>query len=442
MRKLSTEDPCFVAPHPDLLKVLIAKFKELKEQVGDELPILRTLLRLIEPTSPLLNDGLLRAPTLASAPPLRARLTGAVNVAVVLVDFPDKQFSSSQTAAHFKNLWFGVGNNSVNDFYQDASNKIVQIAGEVAGPFRMPHPITYYANSNYGLGGSAPNSRNLATDAANAAKGSLNFSKYDNDGDGSVETFVIVHAGQGAEITGSVNDIWSHKWAMSTAVQDDGVTLYPYLTVPGDCLLGVCAHELGHLAFNWPDLYDTDYTSSGIGDWCLMASGSYNGDQSNPSPPSAWCKVDQQWVTVTTISTTTKVSLPDVKTGHSVVKLHASGAPSTEYWLLENRHKVGRDSGLPGDGLLVWHIDDALTSNDSEQTHYKVGLVQADGRRDLERNEDRGDNGDQFPGVKNVRAIGAGTTPSTKAYSSSATGGFALSAISDPAATMTFTVTI
>lgn len=440
-------DPCFVAPHPDLLKTLIAKFNELKSLADEELPILRTLLRLIEPRSPLLNDGLLHAPDLSATtpelrPPVRAKLTGAINVVVVLVDFSDKQFSSSQTASHYKDLWFGTGNNSVNEFYQDASNNIVQIAGEVAGPFRMPHPITYYAHSYYGIGSSSPNSRNLATDAANAAKGTINFSKYDNDGDGTVETFVIVHAGQGAERTGNVNDIWSHKWAMSSYVTDDGVTLFPYLTVPADCKLGVCAHELGHLAFNWPDLYDTDYSSAGIGNWCLMAAGSYNGDESNPSPPSAWCKAEQEWVTVTSISKTTDVSLVDVKTSHTVLKLKAAGAPSTEYWLVENRHAVGRDADLPGDGLLVWHIDDALENNDSEETHYKVGLVQADGRRDLERNEDRGDNGDQFPGVANVRAINSGTTPSTKAYSSAATGGFALSGISDPAATMKFTVTI
>lgn len=131
-----------------------------------------------------------------------------------------------------------------------------------------------------------------------------------------------------------------------------------------------------------------------------------------------------------------------MKTGHSVVKVQASGAPATEYWLLENRHQVGRDAGLPGDGLLVWHIDDALEDNNNEAVHYKVGLLQADGRRDLERNEDRGDDGDQFPGVANRRAISSTTTPSTKAYSSSATTAFAIANISDPAATMTFDITI
>lgn len=298
------EEPCFVAPHPDVLKEMMAKFNELKERASAELPILRNLLRLREPRSPGLNDGLLH---LNPSAPQRAPLTGAIHVIVVLVDFSDKKFTATtQTASHYKDLWFGAGNNSVNDFYKDASNSKVQITGEVVGPYRLPHPITYYANGNYGIGDQSPNSRNMATDAANLAKGNVNFAQYDNDGDGTVETFVIVHAGQGAERTAKVNDIWSHKWAMSAYVQDDGVTLFPYLTVPADCKLGVCAHELGHLAFDWPDLYDADYSSAGIGDWCLMAAGSYNGDEENPSPPSAWCLVDQAWVSITTISKTSK----------------------------------------------------------------------------------------------------------------------------------------
>ena len=39
----------------------------------------------------------------------------------------------------------------------------------------------------------------------------------------------------------------------------------------------MCAHELGHLLFGFPDLYDPDGTSEGIGDWCLMSGGSWNG---------------------------------------------------------------------------------------------------------------------------------------------------------------------
>ena len=81
-------------------------------------------------------------------------------------------------------------------------------------------------------------------------------------------------------------------------VRADGDQIYAYLTVPEDARIGVCAHELGHLLFGWPDLYDTDNTSDGIGNWCLMAGGSWNGGGDTPAHPSAWCKAQQEWVTV------------------------------------------------------------------------------------------------------------------------------------------------
>src|SRR5690606_39615492 len=47
--------------------------------------------------------------------------------------------------------------------------------------------------------------------------------------------------------------------------------------------IGVFAHEFGHI-FGIPDLYDTDNSSEGLGNWCLMAGGSYrcNGCTSHP----------------------------------------------------------------------------------------------------------------------------------------------------------------
>ena len=52
---------------------------------------------------------------------------------------------------------------------------------------------------------------------------------------------------------------------------------------------------------------------------------------------------------------------------------------------------------LPGDGLLIWHIDESQPDN-TDENHYKVGLVQADGNRDLELEHNRGDDGDPYPG--------------------------------------------
>ena len=54
--------------------------------------------------------------------------------------------------------------------------------------------------------------------------------------------------------------------------------------------VGVFSHEFGHF-IGLPDLYDTDYSSGGMGLWCLMASGSYAGGSDYPAHMNVWCKM-------------------------------------------------------------------------------------------------------------------------------------------------------
>jgi immune inhibitor A len=163
--------------------------------------------------------------------------------------------------------------------------------------------------------------------------------------------------------------------------------------VPEDSRIGVCAHELGHLLFGFPDLYDTDYTSEGVGNWCLMGGGSWNGGGDIPAHASAWCKVNQGWATVSNVTTNGIVSIPDVKSTHAVHRLWTNGGSGPEYFLMENRQKTGYDAQLPAAGLLIWHIDENQPGN-TDENRYQVGLVQADGKRDLELDRNRGDAGD------------------------------------------------
>ena len=166
----------------------------------------------------------------------------------------------------------------------------------------------------------------MAREAAVQADAVVDFKPYDNDGNGFVDAFIVVHAGRGAEETLDANDIWSHKWVFGGgALNADGTKVFGYLTVPEDSKIGVCAHELGHLLFGWPDLYDTDESSAGLGNWCLMAGGSWNGDGDIPAHPSAWCKANQDWVTTVNRTTYGTLTIADVKTGKKVYRLWKDG---------------------------------------------------------------------------------------------------------------------
>lgn len=169
------------------------------------------------------------------------------------------------------------------------------------------------------------------------------------------------------------------------------------------------------IVFGWPDLYDTDNSSSGIGGWCLMSYGSWGGGGDKPVHPSAWCKASQGWVDVTNETENHTITVDEVKSVQKINRLWKDGdASSKEYFLLENRGVTGFDQYLPAGGLLVWHIDENIYGN-TDENHPQVGLVQADGLDQLKIGS-YGDGGDPFPGITHNTTFNAITNPNSKSY--------------------------
>ena len=420
---------CAVAPHPDLRTRMVDAIRSMREAHGfDE----AFVIKLAEPKAEGLNDGMIYPPdqfplgtspsTIRSAAADRAPLRGTLRVIVVLVDFTDKPMT--QTANHFRDLFFSQGvipTKSVREYYHEVTNGLVDIQGDVVGPFRMPQTLATYAHGAAGLGSALPNARTMARDAVTASNPTVNFNPFDNNGDGFVDAFIVIHAGAGGEVTGNSGDIWSHKWVLDGgAMTVDATKIFGYLTVPEDCKIGVCAHELGHLLFGFPDLYDTDGTSEGIGNWCLMAGGSWGGGGDTPSHPCAWCKANQGWVSVDNRTSNGVISIHDVKDSHTVYRLWKDGGPGNEYFLVENRQKTGFDASLPDGGLLIFHVDEGQSGN-TDENHYKVALMQADGKRDMELHHSRGDGGDPYPGSSSNSTFNNTSTPNSKSYAGAIT---------------------
>ncbi|MGH3358679.1 MAG: M6 family metalloprotease domain-containing protein, partial [Nocardioidaceae bacterium] len=301
----SNDDFCAVPPDPALRERLGAELDRLRAGAAG---VMAPRLRMTDPTHPGFNDGMLFPGTyfpvgttleVARRAALeRTPLRGTIRVIVVLVDFADKPMAAD-VDERFRALFFSTGSlehGSVKEYFADVSGGLISLDGDVVGPYRMPKTLATYAGAENGTQSAAPNARTLADDALTAADPDVDFAPYDNDGNGFVDAFMVVHAGSGAEQTGAAEDIWSHKWVLPAERTVEGAKVFPYLTIPEDARIGVCAHELGHLVFGWPDLYDTDYSSEGVGDWCLMGGGSWGLGGERPTHPSAWCKANQGWV--------------------------------------------------------------------------------------------------------------------------------------------------
>lgn len=406
-----------------------------------------------------------------SAPQPVPSSSGSVNVPVILVNFSDR--TTTNTPAEFQSLLFGTGTYSLKDYYEEVSSGSFTLSPGPAGIIGWVQASNTHDYYGTNVSGDDQWPGDLVYEAVVAADATVDFAPYDGDGDCYVDAVAIVHQGTGEDQSGAPStDIWSHRWTLSgakyynrshygTYTTNDTCSANPgtmvkindYIMQPerygsGIATVGVFVHEFGHV-MGLPDLYDTDGTSEGVGKWSLMAAGSWTyvsrqGDR--PSHMDPWSKYKLGWVTPQKVtSAQSGLTFTPVETTAAVVQV-LNGSPSSgtgEYFLIENRQRTGFDAGIPAAGLLVWHIDESKANNTGEwyptcvscSSHYKVALVQADGVFHLEKDMNRGDGGDPFPGTSGVKLLTADTVPSSRLYSG-ADSGFYLDRISASGADM------
>ena len=135
-----------------------------------------------------------------------------------------------------------------------------------------------------------------------------------------------------------------------------------------------------------------------------MAGGSYNGAGARPAHPAPLHKLQHGWISATKVTTSGAHTLqPFGASGGRVLKVISPAyAEGKQYLLLESRARKGFDKDLPGEGLLVWRVDEA--GEQFSPTAPGLTLIQADGQRDLEDPDgwNQGDEGDPFPGSSGV----------------------------------------
>ncbi|WP_040335820.1 M6 family metalloprotease domain-containing protein [Candidatus Magnetobacterium casense] len=434
----------------------------------------------------------------------------STKILFILVDFedPPHAYNPKDFANFIKKQATDSDQRSIYDFYKKASyGKVtLELAEETSGTvndgvvgwLRMPgkHPnVGHVDKEDHEV------IINLVNEAISAAASSVDFAAYDTNGDGYVDTdelaVVIVVAGYEASYPDAEEpNIWAHYSGLSkksAPVVNGGIVTVGayhggaggyamfgevYKTArsfsnpfPNDkhmTTMGVMIHELGHLIFKWPDLYDrTDdangVRSAGLGAYDLMSAGNWGKSSTDtwrgetPVLPSAYLKLWSDWVDGAIPIKTDPVSITAAGTDSAArnntvfrVTPGRDGISSStkEYFLVENRQSKGYDKGLERwlganfGGLAIYHIDEAKVNNDypnGDDNNRLVSIETADNYQMTPTfNDGQNTNlwyeGNNAEGYINM-FVGS-TTPNSNLYSGELSG-VSIVRISKPGDTMT-----
>ncbi len=408
---------------------------------------------------------------------------GSQPLLVILVDFTPST-SLGSTSAQWNEAFFATdaGAKSVSNFYSQASYGAFTVEpaqethgdvddGIIAVTLNRPHPNTAAHTTSA--------NRILTADALIAADPFIDYASYDLDGSGGIDVnelhlFIIprgYETSYGGASAACSPSVWGHRWSLnpSETPQLDGMHVAGvawgggYMqfgewhdTVSGSgcpgsaegnmATIGIMAHELGH-DINWPDLYDVDGSTRGVGYWSVMAGGSWGSEAGEPAGttpilPDAFSKIYQRWITPTVISgTQSAISVPNSAENQTVFQLGDNPAGvdwlfnarsgEGEYFLVENRQQIGFDSGLARvgpdvNGLLIWHIDESAPFDNytnADENARLVDVVEANHQQDMEvSSSNSGDGNDIWPGSNNLSSFNAASLPNSNWHNGNPSG--------------------
>jgi subtilisin-like proprotein convertase family protein len=267
--------------------------------------------------------------------------------------------------------------------------------------------------------------------------------QFDSRNQNIIDAVNILYAGQ----TQYLGELWPHNYSIN--LQFGGIRTDLYLLTSlgrtaADLSIGTFCHENGHLLCRFPDMYDygerdgDSVRSAGIGMYCLMGAGNHLDFGRSPSPVCAYLRDLAGWCDN---EVDLNVAANHVATHgdyNTVLKFRTS--KPNEYFIVENRTKMGLDRGGVSSGLAVYHCD-IFGSNEQQQgsatQHYQCALLQADGHRDLEMNVNQGDGTDLYGAVAGV-ALSSESAPNTREWDGRDSG-LLLSDITPAGSAITFT---
>lgn len=349
--------------------------------------------------------------------------TGKHDVLVILVDFKDLHFSDNAGTPDPKEYYdrffhqngfsdFGA-RGSAHDYYYEGSCGLYDPQFRVLGPVEVAGSYKDYAGPN-----GSENTYRMIQEAVRLAdeQYDVDFRDFDTDGDGKVDNVYCLYAGYGRADSGESESIWPHSYELANRDATflvDNVVVDRYTVsqqVNGQTHepvgIGTFVHEFGHV-LGFADHYNNSSKLgnpvNNVGQWDLMASGSYNDNQNCPPTLSAFERYSLGWTEPVELDVTTEgfVEMTSYMETGQCFRVSVSEG-DREYFLIENRQQTGWDEHLPGHGILVWHIEEdkqkwEQNKPNFDQNHQCVDIVEAG-----KMFTSTGSPSDPFPGAMNI----------------------------------------
>lgn len=360
---------------------------------------------------------------------------------VILVDYPDKNWLGTSRTLEFQEehtpdfyRWIlntktslectEEGNKlleagyvgSVFDYFYTQSGTDFHIQFDVAGPYTLSHERSYYGKNDPEITESNVKdeaSIDMIVEACELADKDVNFTQYDWDNDDIIDMVYVIYSGEGEASGGPANSIWPQsghvysdedeltspltcKDGQKHSLVFDGKRLFRFACSneledndEGGCIGTIC-HEFSHCLGLMDHYVVLDNSQYATGHWDIMHKGSYNGNGKIPAGFNSFEKFFCGWLTpidVKNVASGKVEGLKSLSEGGDAYIVKNRGHED-EYYLIENRQKKGWDSALPGEGVLITHVDynaeiylkNRINGDETtEDKHLRLTIIPADG---------------------------------------------------------------
>ena len=332
---------------------------------------------------------------------------------VVRVAFADQAFTYSD--AEIAQRFFASSDSVAAYFDENSYQQFRVVAAEESSGTANDGVVRVTLSSNHpDFGSNYSLSQTLAREVLSAAASAVDASAYDRNQDGWLDPnelgLVIMVAGYEQAFAGAATThprVWAHKTSLYQGRLGD--QYFSEYALFGEqhqthlATIGVICHELGHLLFDLPDLYDATGSGSGVGRWGLMGVGGWNRESGyageRPAHMLGWSKQIAGFIHPDElVAGVNNLSLRAVSDADDIVTVELDAYRHGERLMLEHRYQSGFDAGLPGSGVLVSRVNDraGFGSLATSADLRVLAIEEADGRDDLVSNTNLGEASDVF----------------------------------------------